>query len=813
MGKVGLVLTRFIQDFQFGVRNFAKNPGFTAIAICSLALGIGGATAMYSVIYGVILNPFAYLDVDRLVSVQVIDGSGRGNYSYYPIDQFIDISERNSRFSGVIASTWSDVTWTGDGDPQRLRGNHCTMNTFDVMGVPALIGRATSGADARPDSEPVVVLGYKFWEKSFGGDPSVIGRRLRLNEKVRTVIGVMPKRFMWRGADVYLPDVFHRGQSLEGETEVALLARLKPGVTLAEAEADVVPILQSIKQRTPDAFPDKWRVRIRTFKETFPSGITDALWILFGAVGLLLLIACVNVSNLLISQLTRRHKELSIRSALGASHWRLIGQLLAEALVLALAGGVLGSFAAYAGLKGIMAMVPSNTVPDEAEITLNGAVLAFSLVLSFGVALLVGIIPALQFSRKDVVATLREESRSSTGSSHQRLIRSALVVGEVALSLVLLSGASLMMRTLFSMQGTDLGIRPNRLLTLRIPFSNDRYKKLESRNAFLEDVLSRVAGVPGVVAVGINSGLPPIGNWTMPATIDGSTDKESRSVLLHQINDGYFRAVGLSLLSGRFLSEGDVRSQIHSAVVNQAFVRRYFGDRDPIGRMVHLPRLLKPPAQLATDAFQIVGVIKDTINDVSTQQREPELYIPFTVAPAADRLYVATTGRPDTLERSVREQVYAADPSQPVTDVRTLESLLDDYVYSRPRFNLLLFGIFATLGLAMALIGVYGVISNGVAQRTREIGIRFALGAKSGQVIGLILQSSTRLLLMGVIAGSIGSILATRTLSRIVENISPLDPYSFVGAVLLLLATGLTASFLPARRASRIDPVVALRQE
>jgi putative ABC transport system permease protein len=813
VGKIGLVLTRFLQDFHFGIRNFAKNPGFTAIAICSLALGIGGATAMYSVIYGVILNPFAYKDVDRLVSVQVIDGNGRGNYSYYPIDQFIDIAEQNSKFSGVIASTWSDVTWTGDGDPQRLRGNHCTMNTFSVMGVPALIGRATTSADARPGAEPVVVLGYKFWQKSFGGDPNVIGRKLRLNEKVRTVIGVMPKRFMWRGADVYLPDVPHRGQSLEGETEVALLARLKPGVTLAEAEADVVPVLQSIKQSTPDAFPDKWRLRIRTFKETFPSGITDALWILFGAVGLLLLIACVNVSNLLISQLTKRYKELSIRSALGASHWRLVSQLLAEALVLALAGGILGSFAAYAGLKGIMAMVPSNTVPDEAEITLNGAVLAFSLVLSFGVALLVGIIPALQFSRKDVVATLREESRSSTSSSHQRLIRSALVVGEVALSLVLLSGASLMMRTLFSMQGTDLGIRPNRLLTLRIPFSNERYKKLESRNAFLEDVLSRVEGVPGVVAVGLNSGLPPIGNWTMPATVDGSTEKESRTIVLHQINDGYFRAVGLSLLSGRFLSDGDVRSRIHNAVVNQAFVHRYFGNAAPLGRMVHLPRLLTTDAQIASDAFQIVGVIKDTINDVSTQQKEPELYIPFTIAPVADRLYVASAVPPDTLERSVRQQVYAADPGQPVTDVRTLESLLDDYVYSRPRFNLLLFGIFATLGLAMALIGVYGVISNGVAQRTREIGIRFALGAKSGQVIGLILRSSTRLLLMGVVAGSIASILATRILSRIVQNVSPLDPYSFIGAVLLLLATGLTASFWPARRASLIDPVVALRQE
>lgn len=356
-------------------------------------------------------------------------------------------------------------------------------------------------------------------------------------------------------------------------------------------------------------------------------------------------------------------------------------------------------------------------------------------------------------------------------------------------------------------------MRPNRLLTLRIPFSGDRYKKLESRNAFLKDVLNRVATVPGVIAVGLNSGLPPIGNWTLPATVDGSTEKQGREVVLHQTNPGYMLALGVSLRAGRFLSEGDMQSRIHNAVVNQAFARRYFGSSNPLGRIVHLPRLLTPPAQVSNDAFQIVGVVKDTVNDVATQQKEPELYIPFTILPAADRLYVASSVRPDTLERSVRQQVYAADPGQPVTDVRSLDSLLDEWVYAQPRFNLLLFGVFATLGLAMALIGVYGVISNGVAQRRREIGIRFALGAKSGQVVGLILQSGARLLLLGVVAGSIGSFLAARLLTRMVHNVSPFDPYSFIGAVLLLLLTGLSASLWPARRASRIDPVEALRQE
>jgi predicted permease len=812
MRTLGLLFTHFLQDIRFGLRTLAKSPAFTVITLCSLALGIGGTTAMYSVIYGVVLNPFAYRDVDRLMSVQVLDESGRSNFSYYPIDQFLDIAQHNTMFTGVIASTWSDVTWTGEGEPQRLRGNHCTMNTFDVMGVPALIGRTTTASDAREEAEPVAVLGYKFWKREFGENANVIGTKLRLNDKVRTVIGVMPPRFMWRGADVYLPDVLHRGQTLEGESEVNLMGRLRLGLTRSQAEAELAPIIQDMKRRNPDAFPEKWRVRLLNFKETFPSGITDALWILFGAVGLLLLIACVNVSNLLISQLTERQKEIAVRAALGAGRWRLISQLLSEVLILALAGGGLGIAAACGGLKGIIAMAPANTIPDEAEITLSIAVLCFTLGVALSTAFLVGIVPALHFCGRDVVNPLKEEGRSSTGNSRQQLLRKGLVIGEVALSLVLLSGASLMLRTLFSMQGTELGVRTNRILTLRIPFSNERYRNLDRRNAFLQDVIRRIRNVPGVIGVGVNSGLPPIGNWNMPVQVSGSAEPDKRTIVLHQTNAGYAETMGLTLVTGRFLSENDVRSQIHNAVVNQAFVRRYFAGRDAAGEIVRLPRLQQAPANLSNNSFQIVGVITDTINDISTQQRAPEMYIPFTVLPLADRVYVAGAVRPDSLERAVREQIYAADRTQPVTDVRTLEAMLDQYVYSRPRFNLLLFGVFAGLGLVMALLGVYGIISNGVVQRTREIGIRFALGARSDQVTRMVLGTSAKLLGMGISIGLLCSLASTRILSRIVRNISPFDPMSFAAVVFILFLTGLVASLLPARRAAHIDPIEALRQ-
>lgn len=797
-------MNNLLRDVRFGLRGLAKSPGFAVTAILSLALGIGGSTAMYSVIYGVILHPFAYRDVDRLVSVQLVNPQGRGNFSYYPLDEFVEIAKKNTVFTGVIASTWSDVTLTGQNEPLRLRGNHCTMNTFEVMGVPPLLGRTTIPDDAIPGAPPVVILGYKFWRSQFNGSRGVLGARLTLNGKVRAVIGVMPRRFMWRGADVYLPDVFRRGEPVEGAEQVHLLGRLKPGLTLPQAAAALQPVFDDLHRTHPNDIPDKVRIRLRTFKETFPSDIIEALWILFGAVILLLLISCVNVSSLLLSRMAARQREIAIRSALGAGRRRLIRQFLTETLLLALCGGALGILAAYGALHGIVAMAPPDTIPDEAEIALNAPALGFTLAISLLTALLVGLAPAVQFSGRDILASLQEMGRGASGGRRQSWLRNTLVAGEIALSLMLLEGAGLMIRTVTTIQGADLGIPRDRILTLRIPFSKERYPTPESRNVFLQSIIHRIDIVPGVLATGVNSGLPPIGNWTTPVEIPGRTARDSSPVILQNVNDSYAKTMGLAMILGRFLDQQDVATKLHHAVVNQAFARHYLAGLNVLGTQVRVQRLENGP-------FQIVGVVRDTVNRAPTQETLPEIYVPFTLSGLADQFYILAGVRPESLDHAVREQIYAADRGQPVTDVRTLETVLDNYVYSRPRFNLLLFSVFAGLGLIMAVLGVHGVVSNSVSQQTREIGIRIALGAGYGQVIGRVLRLAAQLLAIGIGLGLTGSLMSARILRSLVQNVSTIDPYSLAATIALLFAAGLSASFWPARRAARVDPMKSLR--
>jgi predicted permease len=802
-----------LQDLSFALRILAKSPGVTSIAVLSLALGIMATTAIYSVIHAVVLDPFPYKDVDNLMSVKVWDPNQRGYRLGYSTDQFLEIAERSTIFEGVIASTISDVLWTDGGEPQRLRGNYGTFNTFQVMGVPPLVGRTTLPDDARPEADPVVVLGYRFWQRQFGGDPNVVGRQLRLNDKVRTVIGVMTKRFMWRGADVYLPITFERGRAVEGVRGAHLLGRLKPGVTEAQAELDLRPIIADLKKMEPAQFPDNWRVGLLSFKETFPSSIRENLWILFGAVGLLLLIACANVSNLLLSKAGARQKEMAVRAAMGASRPRLIRQLLTESLLIAVAGGALGVALAFGCLRAILAIVPPDTIPDESEIALNTQVLLFTVLVSVMTSVLFGLAPALHTSAGDLANPLREAGRGLQGGSRQALLRKALVVAEVALSLMLLVGAGLMMRTFMAVQDVELGFRTDRLLTMRIPLPEKRYPDRERRVSFFEELLRRVSAVPGVQAVGLNTGMHPFGNFNTPVEVVGSARQDTRPVVTHQVNADYTKALGISLVEGRLFAESEVSAGRQLAIVNQRFARERLDGRNALGLTVRIPRLKQPPFGATDDSFQIVGVVKDTLNRGLTDQVTPELYLPFTVTGSADRLVALTQADPAGITKSVLNQVYSIDKDQPVTDLRTIDRVLQEGVYAGPRFNLALFAVFAALGLTLAVIGVYGVMSSSVAQQAHEIGVRIALGASPGNISKMIVKRGAWLLLTGVALGLAASFLTARLLSQQIWNVSPFDPVTFIAVSLILLVAGLQACFWPARRAARIDPIGALRQE
>jgi predicted permease len=658
----------------------------------------------------------------------------------------------------------------------------------------------------------VVVLGYRFWQRQFAGDPSVVGRQLRLNDTVRTVVGVMPKRFMWRGADVYLPVVFERGRVVEGVRNVHLLGRLKPGVTAAQAEADLRPIIEDLVRKEPAQFPQTWRVGLLSFKETFPSSIRQNLWVLFGAVGVLLLIACANVSNLLLSKAASRQREMAVRAALGGSRWRLVRQLLTESLLLATAGGLVGTALAYGALRAILTLVPPNTIPDESEIAVNLPVLLFTLVISGATSLIFGLAPALHACARDLANPLRTGGRGVAGNATQAILRKSLVVGAVALSIMLMVGASLMIRTVLAIGDVELGFRTDRVLTLRVPLPERKYAELDRRVLFFQEAIRSISAVPGVTAVGLNTGLHPFGNIGWPVEVPGAPPND-QPIIVHQISEDYPRALSIALVKGRALTAQDVDTRRHVALVNQAFERARLQGTDAVGRIVRVPRLAQPPINATDTSFEIVGVVNDTLNRGITDELLPEIYFPHSIGGIANRLVVQTAGDPASVTRAVVERIYSMDPDQPVTDVRTIESSMNDFFYAGPRFNVILLSVFAALGLALAIVGVYGVMSHAVAQQTREIGVRIALGADPGAVARMVVRSGAVLLLTGIVLGLVGSFFAARLLAQQIWNVSPFDPVSFVAVSVVLLVAGLQACAWPAWRAARTQPVIALRLE
>jgi putative ABC transport system permease protein len=807
------------RDFSYALRTLAKRPGFAATAILTLGLGIGASTAIFSVIENVLIQPFPYPDADRMMGLEIHDprhGESQGRVEY-PGPEFLDYTEKNHVFDRVIADASQDILYDlGDGI-ERFHGVLTTPGTFEFFGMPALLGRVMQPADYQPTAPPVFVLRYKTWIASFGGDPGILNKTFVLNGVSRTLIGIMPPRFGWGAGDVYVPLKPSRSTApVAGEFPPVwyLIGHLKPGLTVAQAEADLTVVANQLARVYPRSYPEHFTVKLFSITEMVVGKFRSTLYLTVAAVGLLLLIACANVANLLLARATARERELALRAALGASRWRLVRQLLVESLILAVCGGALGVALAAAGLRWLVSLVPPETIASETEISLNAPVLLFTLGTAILTPLLFGLLPAMRAARRDLEQPLRECGKGTTGSAGNVRFRDIVIVGEVALSFALLVAAVLLMRSFIALREVDLGLKPDHVLVTRLPLPSERYRTAAQLTAFYRPLLNRLRALPAVVDVAETTALPPYGGFPSEIDIAGKVHPETWTGLFQLCSEGYFSVLHIQLLEGRTFTEAEVNDARKLAVVNLAFVDRYVGRDNPIGRRVRLADLENFPDKVQDSWFEIVGVVHDAKNRGLRESVQPEIWVPYTVTGSGQRgVLVRTAGDPMMLMNDVRRAVWATDRSVALTYTGTLENFLSTQSYAGPRFGFVIMGIFAAVGFVLVSIGVYSVVAYAAARRTHEIGIRMALGASRADAMGLVLRMGMRVVAMGVAVGLAASLVMSRAIASQLWQVSAYDPLTIVAVTGLLVTTGALACFVPARRASGISPVSALRHE
>ncbi|HEX2445067.1 MAG TPA: ABC transporter permease [Vicinamibacterales bacterium] len=809
------------QDVRYGFRGLYKQPGFTALAVLTLALGIGAATTMYSAIHNILIDPYPFPDVDRFVTVQIHDSSRArpGGRIFFQVPEFLDLQEQNHVFEEVIGGAPEDVLQKTNEGTEQFVGGAVTANNFQFLGVPALMGRGLVPDDAKPGAPPVFVMSYKMWTGRYNQDPGVLGRTFVLNGVPTICVGVMPQRFHKLAADLYRPIVLSRADPQVNRRFFMFQARLKRGVTKEQASADVDVIVRRLSEIYPQNYPKQFTVRVLGWAESIVGQFQTTLYTLAAAVALLLLIACSNVANMLLARGAAREREMAIRLSLGASRSRVVRQLLVESLLLAGLGALIGCVFAYGGIKVLVQLMPEGLVPREAQIRLNTPVLIFSVAAAIWTALIFGLVPALQTARRDMVEPLKSSGKGTGGGFQRAWLRNALVVAEVALALMLVAGAGLLMRSFVNLQRMDLGLNPERVVTARVPLPRDR-NTLADKKQFFEALLPRLQALPGVVAATATSTLPPYGGINSTIEIPGQSVVEQRRSLLQLVSEGYFQTLGLRLIRGRLLSRDEVTDARRVAVVNQTLVDRFFGAADgsvgdPIGQRIKFTFLETPPGgSVENPVFEIVGVIADAMNQGLQDPLMPEAFVPYTTTGVFERgVLVKTATDPAAMVNSIRREIWAVDRNVAVTNAGTLTEFLKRFSYAEPRLGLVLLGIFAGLGLLLVGVGVYSVIAYTVSRQTQEIGIRMALGARQIDVLGLVVRMGLRLLALGVGVGFLASLGVTRVLSYQLTGISPRDPLTLVIAIGVMLLAGLAACYFPARRAIKVDPMVALRYE
>jgi putative ABC transport system permease protein len=803
-----------LQDIRYGARTLRRSPGFTAVAVIALALGIGGNSAIFSVVNAVLLRPLPYDEPDRIMRIFATAPDRGLDQTSLSYQRTKAIAEQNQLFEHAGAYTFDTANLTGVNEPLQLTVIRMSSGVFEVLKVRPAAGRNFLPEEDKPGGSQVVILSHGLWQRQFGSAPDMVGKAVTLDGASCTVVGIMPDGFDFPAAriDCWLPRAFEPSflsrESIErGAGYLNMIGRLKPGVTRQQAQAEVAGIAEGNKiGEHPDA---TFGVLVVPQPEVVTQGVRPTLFILLGAVAFVLLIACANVANLLLAKAAGRQKEIAVRAALGASRTRLIRQFLTESVLLALMAGALGVLLAGWGVDLLVGAATDN-IPRAGEISIDSRVLGFTLLIAVLTGVIFGLAPALQASKADLNEALKDTSRGSTGGSRRVRIRSALVVAEVALSVVLLIGAGLLIRSFLLLQKVDAGFNSDQVLVANISLPNSRYAETAQRAEFYTRLCQELAALPGVVSAGGTTTLPLSGSDSRTLiAIEGKPIPplpERPIVSLAMASPDYFKTMGIPLLQGRFFTDQDKEGSTITAIVNQSFARRFFPDEDPIGKHI-LTGLAQPQPR------EIVGVVGDVRHLGLDSSAAEALYFPSNQLPRlAMAMVVRTAVLPLSLSAAVRSSVLAIDKDQPIASLQTMEEVVSGSI-SNQRFTLLLLGLFAAVALALAAIGIYSVMAYTITQRTGEIGLRMALGAQTRDVLKLVVGQGMTMAVIGVAVGLGGAFALTRVMASLLFSVSATDPITFIAIPFLLLVVALAACFVPARRATRVDPMIALRYE
>jgi predicted permease len=808
-----------LKELRYGIRGLLKHPGFTAIAVLTLALGIGANTAVFSVVNAVLLRPLPYSDPARLVTIW--EESPEREMFQMPVSlaNQRDWVDQNTTFEQIAAYTFAELNLTGAGEPARLLTVRSSANLFSLVGAQPVLGRGFLPEEDKEGANRVVVLSNGVWRSRFGSNPEVIGRSLTLNNQSHTVVGVMPAGvqfpvgFGYMGkvlndpVDLYVPIAPRANELRRGNYSFFAIGRLKPGVSIEQARADMTTIESRLEQQYPEGNTGIGVSLVPTYEQTVKE-IRPALLVLLGAVGFLLLIACANIANLMLARTASREKEIAIRTALGASRLHVLRLLLVESLLLSLAGGLLGLLLALWGTDALIALAP-DSIPRLNEVGIDVRVFSFTLAIALMTGIIFGLIPALQSAKPDLNEALKEGTRGSTGGVGGRRTRSALVAVEVALSLVLLIGAGLMIKSFVRLQQMSLGFNPDNLLTANLTLSRTKYADDHQRQAFFKDALQRLQSLPGVQAVAATTALPlTLSISGTDFRIEGRPEPaEGQEPMTNTsgVSPDYFRALGVPVLKGREFTHRDTSDAPLVAVINNDLAQVYFPNEDPLGKRNTL-----------TDGeswVSIVGVAGDVKRLGLDTNVKPEVYLPyFQAASPSMSLVVRSNLDPSSLATAMKSQVQMIDKDLPLDETKTMEELLAESNSGR-RFNMLLLSLFAGVALLLAIVGIYGVMSYTVAQRTKEIGIRVAIGAQASDVFRMVIGHGMMLALIGIVFGLVAAYGVTRLMTSMLFGVEPTDPTTFVGIALLLAVVAFVACYIPGRRATKVDPLVALRYE